>query len=205
MNADVQWMCNELIGALIAGGAQGGLIIGLIWACLKLCPRANAATRHAAWFATLLVAALLPVVIFAQSLATRFQPEEKASTALATTAGASESAVEPNFEEVTIPDELMTEPATPVVDAIPETSFADPATPDRNAPAFNWAVKMPGKVSLAFIACWLLLATTRLGVWRRNSSLCEKLKSSRCLRRKFWPNHFTPSSAPWESRASRGC
>ena len=159
MNADVQWTCNELISALIEGGAQGGLIIGLIWACLKLCPRANAATRHAAWFATLLVAALLPVVIFAQSLFLKFQSKEKVSAPLATTVAAPEPTIEPNPADLTVPEELMIEPAIPVIDAIPETSLA---APTRTGTGFDWGVKVPGKVSPCLICCWLVLTTTRL-------------------------------------------
>src|SRR5690349_17772091 len=73
MNANVQWACNELISALIEGGAQGALITGLIWGLLKVFPRVNAATRHAAWFATLLIVALLPVIHFGTAVANNWK------------------------------------------------------------------------------------------------------------------------------------
>ena len=161
MNADVQWTCNELISALIEGGAQGGLIIGLIWACLKLCPRANAATRHGAWFATLLVAALVPLIIFAQSLATRFPFNQKAPASLETTFSLPPTSIEPNLDEVTIPDALAVEPPVPLVEATPEIS---PITPEPTASGFQWAIKVPGKISVVLVACWLALASIRLGV-----------------------------------------
>ena len=64
MKLDVQSLCNEMISALVTGGAQGGLIVGIVWLALKFLPRTNAATRHGVWFVTLSVTALLPAVLF---------------------------------------------------------------------------------------------------------------------------------------------
>src|SRR4051812_33166093 len=106
MNLDVQWTCTELISALIEGGAQGALITGLIWGALRLWPRANAATRHGAWFATLLVVALLPAAHFGKALAQHWNLLSKPTVA-------------------NIP--IATAPAVPAFDVTSEKSIEDEA------------------------------------------------------------------------------
>ena len=60
----VELFSNRLLSALFNGGYQGLLLTAMIWAGLKLFPRANAATRHAVWFITLLIVAAMPVIHF---------------------------------------------------------------------------------------------------------------------------------------------
>jgi beta-lactamase regulating signal transducer with metallopeptidase domain len=54
----------RILGALFNGGYQGLLLTAIVWLGLRLWPHTNAATRHAAGLATLLVVAALPVVHF---------------------------------------------------------------------------------------------------------------------------------------------
>jgi beta-lactamase regulating signal transducer with metallopeptidase domain len=174
MNADIQAVCNELISALIQGGAQGGLIIGLIWACLKLCPRANAATRHAAWFATLLVAALLPAIIFLGSFFKTSQPEPKPTAAETVTFAAIEPpAAEPGNLPRTEELELETIPH-PLTDLTAAITL--PAAEPEPTPAFVWQLAVPNYVAAALVACWLLLATIRLGVLAAQLVLLRRIK-----------------------------
>lgn len=64
MNTELELACTRVLAAVLNGGYQGLLLTAVIWLGLKLFPRANAATRHAVWFATILVVALLPAVHF---------------------------------------------------------------------------------------------------------------------------------------------
>ena len=57
----LELFCNGLLSALVTGGYQGLLLTAVAALGLKLVPRTNAATRHAVWFAVLLVVAALPV------------------------------------------------------------------------------------------------------------------------------------------------
>jgi len=64
MNAEIELMSGRVLGALLNGGAQGLVIALLAWAGLRMARRANAATRHAAGYAALLLMALLPLAHF---------------------------------------------------------------------------------------------------------------------------------------------
>src|SRR5690242_8689333 len=114
MKLDLPSLCNELISALITGGAQGALIIGLVWLALKFTPRANAATRHGAWFATLLVVTVLPAILFVRAI---WPEPSRPVTAQAVEFTAPEvlPAIEV-IEEVAAPVELPFEPTTSVAE-----------------------------------------------------------------------------------------
>lgn len=147
MKLDLPSLCNELISALVTGGAQGALIIALVWVALRLMPRANAATRHGAWLATLLVVAMLPVVSFVRSI----WPES--STPVGAEAAESETAPPtPDFELI----ESVEEPAT--VELPFEPIIEAPETPTET----SWAFSLPKNVSLAIVGGWVCLATIRL-------------------------------------------
>ena len=62
MNTDLVMFCNRLLSALINGGYQGLVLTVVVWLGMKLVPGANAATRHMAWLATLILVTALPVV-----------------------------------------------------------------------------------------------------------------------------------------------
>jgi beta-lactamase regulating signal transducer with metallopeptidase domain len=176
MNADLQWTCNELISALIEGGAQGALIIGLVWACLKLSRRANAATRHAAWFATLLIAAMLPTFLFVQSAATKHWPHP---TALPILQEATPFMSEPP-SEMLVADEARFEPPLPVIEPQPELATDEAAigSVPKHAPTFNWAITAPAKLSFGLVACWLVLASIRLGVLAAQLVALRRIKAA---------------------------
>lgn len=57
-------LCHRWLGALFNGLWQGLLLTALVVLALRCVPRVNAATRHAVWFAVLLLVALLPVCHF---------------------------------------------------------------------------------------------------------------------------------------------
>jgi len=67
MNTEVIPLTERLLSALLTGCYQGLLITGIVWLCLKLSPRANAATRYATWCVTLGTVAALPILHFAVS------------------------------------------------------------------------------------------------------------------------------------------
>lgn len=175
MNADLQWTCNELISALVEGGAQGVLIIGLVWVCLKLTRRANAATRHAAWFATLLIVAMLPTFLFAQSLVAKYWP---AGSSLPTVQEVPPSSEPP--PDVFVADETSFEPPSLAIEPQPEfvgeQAVIEPL-PTR-APNFNWAITAPAKVSFGLIACWFVLTSIRLGVLAAQLVSLRRIKNA---------------------------
>src|SRR5262245_4535554 len=94
MNPNVQWTCNELISALVECGAQGAVVTGLIWGALNLCPRANAATRHGAWFATLLVVAFLPAAHFVGALQSKLNESLSAPAPIVSESATSTAEIE---------------------------------------------------------------------------------------------------------------
>jgi beta-lactamase regulating signal transducer with metallopeptidase domain len=59
MKNEIITACYELITALINGACQGIVVTLLVAAGLRFLGRTNAATRHAVWFATLLLLALI--------------------------------------------------------------------------------------------------------------------------------------------------
>lgn len=61
---NIEMLSSRLVTALVDGGYQGALVVVAVWAALKCWRRSNAATRYAAWFATLLIVAALPVLHF---------------------------------------------------------------------------------------------------------------------------------------------
>jgi beta-lactamase regulating signal transducer with metallopeptidase domain len=171
MNAEVQWACNELIGALIEGGALGGLIIALIWVGLRSCPRTNAATRHGAWFATLLVAALLPTTIFLGSVATKLQPASKSAPVERVAAAPLE---EQTLEAVPAVEEPRLESTVPLPELAPETIL--PAIDAEPNPGFAWQLTVPPHLSVTLVACWFILAAIRLGVLAAQLVLLRRIK-----------------------------
>ncbi len=60
---------NSLLAALINGTILSGVAAAVLWAALRLAPRRvlNAATRYVAWWAALIVAAVLPALFLAGS------------------------------------------------------------------------------------------------------------------------------------------
>jgi beta-lactamase regulating signal transducer with metallopeptidase domain len=67
MNGEWAAAGNRVLEALFNGVFQGLIVAGLLWVGLRLLPRANAATRHAAGFAGMLIIAALPLLHLAES------------------------------------------------------------------------------------------------------------------------------------------
>jgi beta-lactamase regulating signal transducer with metallopeptidase domain len=158
MNLDVQWTCEELISALIEGGAQGALITGLIWGLLKLCPRVNAATRHGAWFATLLIVAFLPAAHFMEAVSGKLK--DSAAAFEPTISAPPLATPEVPLEEAIVSVKPLDEPAIAQVEMDPAPA---PLAPTDAAPEFKWTIPFPKKLSLILVGCWLLLLIIRLG------------------------------------------
>jgi beta-lactamase regulating signal transducer with metallopeptidase domain len=59
MKAEIHTLCAHVISATLNGAYQGILVALLVPGLLRLMGRSNAATRHAAWFASLLLVALI--------------------------------------------------------------------------------------------------------------------------------------------------
>jgi beta-lactamase regulating signal transducer with metallopeptidase domain len=172
MNADIQWLCNELISALIQGGAQGALIIGLMWGCLKIFPRANAATRHGAWFATLIIAAAIPAVIFTQSAIERYR------STLEATAPNRATAATP--VDIVVREESIVNIGEPAFGALTNTSSQEtlPSLDSQSSEGFSWRFSIPSKVSSALVAGWLLLSSIRIGVLAAQLVVLRRIKRS---------------------------
>jgi beta-lactamase regulating signal transducer with metallopeptidase domain len=67
MKSEILTACYQLVAAAVNGAYQGILITVLVAASLRMLRRTNAATRHAAWFGTLLVLALIIPAHYLQS------------------------------------------------------------------------------------------------------------------------------------------
>lgn len=80
MNAEVIPWTEGLISALLTGLYQGALMAGVVWLCLRLWDGANAATRYATWYVTLLAVVGLPLAHFV--LADRTLSASEAPTAI---------------------------------------------------------------------------------------------------------------------------
>src|ERR1041385_6812087 len=156
MNPEIQWTCNELISSFVEGGAQGVLITGFIWGLIKLCPRANAATRHAAWFATLLVVALLPATHFIEALKSRLRDSIDVPTRVVVTppAHAQELAV----EESAAAQDFPAEPSVLQTDMAPEPAVSEPVFTHN----FKWKITLPRRLPAILIGGGSILVTKRL-------------------------------------------
>jgi beta-lactamase regulating signal transducer with metallopeptidase domain len=160
MNAELVSVCNEVLGALVIGGAQGLVIVACVWAALKALRNSNAATRHATWLATLLVVALLPA---ANYLAPRAEQIEE------TPASA------PEFASVAAPEIPM-----PIEDEpeIAPSSFeqAIEATPEVPAIPAKWQFKAPQGLSVLVVGTLVALGLIRIACLIRQLLILRAMK-----------------------------
>src|SRR5688500_18688664 len=170
MKIDLQWLCNELISALVTGGAQGGLIIGLVWLALRFSARANAATRHGAWFATLLVAAGLPVAHFVSAIWEKLPATPTPVPAISEPV----SAPAIDFEQIVSLAEPVVESVLPPVEL--SSAATAPAIIETQKES-NWAVNLPRNVSLGLVLCWAMLAAIRVGGLARQLWILRSVKA----------------------------
>jgi beta-lactamase regulating signal transducer with metallopeptidase domain len=84
MKNEIVTACYQFITALLNGTCQGVLLTVLVAGCLRLLGRTNAATRHAVWFGTLL---LVAVLIPANWLCERLETARNANVAHPTDTG----------------------------------------------------------------------------------------------------------------------
>lgn len=69
MNKEILEACNQIVAAAANGIYQGIVLALVVGLCLRFCRGLNAATRHAIWFATLLlVVALIPAHLLVNRL-----------------------------------------------------------------------------------------------------------------------------------------
>src|SRR5882672_1253551 len=59
--ASIQWIASAAAEHLLYSVAEGTVLALIVWVLLRLVPRRNSHTRFAAWFATLLAVAVLPL------------------------------------------------------------------------------------------------------------------------------------------------
>lgn len=172
MNADLETFCNEWLGALMSGGAQGLVVALAVWLLLKACRRANAATRHAVWFAALLLIALLPALLMLAPMRTEITQRLRSlahdSVPVALVGG-------PTLERSPT-TMIVTEPATLVsIDDTPQVEIERSLAEAPYAPA-RLEVVAQGAVSVGVVAGLSLLAFARLIVLARQLLLLRRLK-----------------------------
>lgn len=154
MNADLLSLSNDIAAAILAGAAQGLAVVAIVWATLKLARRrASAATRHAAWFATLVIVALLPIANFfgpqLGELASKFKPAPVPA------------------QDFSAASEL---PPLPMADLEPmENLAAAPATTDLR-------IQTPPLLPAILIAAWMLVALIRFAILGRELIALRRLK-----------------------------
>lgn len=149
MNIDIEALSDRMVAALFDGGYQGLLVVALIWAALKLSPRANAATRYAAWMVTLLVAAALPLVQF-------FAPRGESKLAIsAPPLETISEETEEDFEATSIPTDTE-------IAAIQEPDAAPLPPLPTETPARTWHLSIPKYASAVLLSAWAVLALVRI-------------------------------------------
>ncbi len=174
MNSDIQSLANEALAALLLGGAQGLLITAAVWAALRLFRRANAATRHAVWFATLLIVAILPFLHFvaprASHLLSLFRPAPDAP------------ATEDAFYLKPTPLQAIPE-LPPDSDDTNEPSHsaaissAEPPSASSSIGPVSLNLHAPAYLSACLLALWFPLALFRLAGLARQLIALRSLKN----------------------------
>ena len=145
MNTDIEELCRRIISAIFDGGSRGLLIVAVVWVTLKLFRQANAATRHGAWFATLLILAGLPIVEFFN-----LRPAPAAIESTELSASPTENFLPFTAVEIQEPLEDL-----PTVELQPAETIAEPIPqPSR--------ISLPQYVGMILVGGWLALAAVRL-------------------------------------------
>jgi beta-lactamase regulating signal transducer with metallopeptidase domain len=167
MNSELEEICNRIISALFDGGLRGALIVAGVWTCLKALRRANAATRHAAWFATLLIVAALPIIFFAVS--------KKPAIVEPVAAPAPEL---PDEAELFMPAAFVLE--DPVFHTFPsvepDTDLA-PIPPSSSIRwTTSWQIAAPRFATAILVAVWIVFAAIRIALLVRQLWALGKIK-----------------------------
>jgi beta-lactamase regulating signal transducer with metallopeptidase domain len=142
MNSDIEEVCRRVISAMFDGGCRGLLVVAIVWAALKLFRSANASTRHAAWFATLLILTALPVVEFFN-----LRPEAAIIEASEPISPPQDDSFLPvSAIEIEQPLEDL-----PAVELQPVEAIAQP-----------WKISIPQYFGMILVGGWLALAMVRM-------------------------------------------
>jgi beta-lactamase regulating signal transducer with metallopeptidase domain len=144
--------CDRLLAALGNGVVQGLLLTLLFGLALRLLRRANAATRHALLFATLLAVAALPV---AHALLQPPPPVPAPPRVVSDGSDGSDLAsvpLRPTPSPVSPRSAEIQEPA-----AAPATALAPAPSPAR-----SWHLSLPPRVGFGIVLAWLAIAGLRL-------------------------------------------
>jgi beta-lactamase regulating signal transducer with metallopeptidase domain len=175
MNAEVPAICQNILGAVLNGMAQGVLPVLLLAAAFRVFRKMNAATRHGLELITLAILLALP---FAHFHVLPFDSSDFFTSPASLPAPAEES--------------LRSVPSM----GAPPNIFSSPE------PAkFFWNISLSSYVSVAILSLWAMIAVVRLGFlasqlftlrrWKRDgmnapdavrelfSKLCVELKVSR--------------------------
>ena len=208
---------QRILGALFNGGYQGLLLTLAVALALRWTPRANAATRHAVWFVTLLLVALLPVLHGVRDVGfERLMPRTGAESQARplpmeilepSTIGPAVPSLEPSHTPFLISDR---EPLEPLLESefgppaeenpsfeVPELvgGLSEPAKSTTSAVlagAVPWRFSLPVGWPLVLVTIWLGIAGVRL------LALAWQLGRLRSLKR-----CATPAPAEWQDLFER--
>jgi beta-lactamase regulating signal transducer with metallopeptidase domain len=150
MNTEIDEICRRVISAMFDGGCRGLLIVAIVWAALKLLPRVNAATRHGAWFAVLLILATLPVAEFWDlrkpvAISSPVEVEKARAMMIEDLVPIEEP------ETVYVPETISVE-----AEVVGESQRAEDVAP------YLWEVSLPLHVATILVIGWLALALVRV-------------------------------------------
>ncbi len=205
MKAEIFAAGDQILTAALNGSCQGIVLCLLAGLGLRLLGPTNAATRHAAWFATLLLLALLiPAHYWRQHLAPN--PSSRLNVPIAsvpvperapsTVTAASPEGVRPQndvrereafglrelapaFALVETPESLAHLPGDASRDVRP-SGARNPA--DSRRRDFGWALavipKIPRGASLVLLAAWVAVTGLKLTLLARGLYLLRRLKDS---------------------------
>jgi beta-lactamase regulating signal transducer with metallopeptidase domain len=175
MKAEFEFICDRIAAALLNGGYQGLLLAAIFWLALKLFPRTNAATRHAAAFAMLCLIAGLPLAHFFLDGERTSEVQEQTNVPFSVPMVRLREQLPPatpvpNFSnqaafgavkaetDSAVDQKRPSEWSSPTYgDDFPASALQSSNTEDQNAavPWLTWRFSSPKYSSLVLIVCWV--------------------------------------------------
>lgn len=169
MTTPLTTSANEIMSALANGLYQGIALVAIVWIALKVLRGTNASTRYAAFFVTLLVVAILPVVHFilgrnasADPAATSAKPAMEHSSADSSNEIVSEQSIEELSARIARLAEL--EHSLPALlhraneQPAPEATASSVAVPARP----HWRPSVPDFIPAVLLNSWIGIAAVLL-------------------------------------------